>query len=134
MTSKKLMMSLLGILSVLVCAGAYAGTDCAKEEAYPLISMSELKQVADGKSAFIVDVNSKDSFADSHVPGAIHYGSNIKKFDQMLPSDKNTLIVAYCGGPACTAWKKAAERACKMGYTNIKHFKEGIQGWKQNHS
>jgi rhodanese-related sulfurtransferase len=42
------------------------------------------------------------------------------------------MIVAYCGGPACTAWKKAAQDACKLGYTNIKHFKEGISGWKKD--
>ena len=48
----------------------------------------------------------------------------------MLPADKNALIVAYCGGPKCGAWKKAAKAAAALGYTNIKHFSGGISGWQ----
>ena len=102
--------------------------DCAKDSHYPLVTKSELKDITAKKSAFIVDVNSDESFAKAKVPGAIHFVDK-KTFAQVLPKDKNTLIVAYCGGPACEAWKKAAEEACKLGYTNIHHFKEGISGW-----
>jgi rhodanese-related sulfurtransferase len=126
------------MLTILACSGllltgalAFASetTDCSKEDHYPLITKSELKTVAENKEAVIIDVNSKDSFKKAHVPGAIHYGSHEKDLQSLLPSKKDQLVVAYCGAEKCDAWKKAAEKACKLGYTNVKHFKEGIKGW-----
>jgi len=48
-----------------------------------------------------------------------------------LPADKNALIVAYCDGPKCSAWKAAAKAAADLGYTNVKHFSGGISGWTE---
>lgn len=126
------MKTILSIVAVALALNAQASTDCGNEESFPLINKAELKEVAGKPNAFIIDVNSEDSFKKNHVPGAIHFGSHKKDFAKMLPKDKNTLIVAYCGGPACTAWHKAAEIACKEGYMNVKHFKEGISGWVKN--
>ena len=109
-----------------------AAVNCADEETFPLISKAELQAVAGKPDAFIVDVNSEGSFKKDHVPGAIHFGTHKKDFAKLLPKDKATLIVAYCGGPSCTAWHKAGEIACKAGYTNVKHFKDGISGWVKN--
>ena len=112
---------------------AFAGTtNCADENHYPLVTKDQLKSYVQTKQAFVVDVNGPDKFKEAHVPGAVNFDSHQKDFAQVLPQDRNTLIVAYCGGPQCGAWKKAAEQACNMGYTNIKHFKEGLQGWVKN--
>jgi hypothetical protein len=108
-----------------------AGVDCNKEESFPIISKIELQKVVEAKSAFIVDVNGDASYKKTHVPGAIHYGSHRSDFAKLLPADKNAMIVAYCGGPMCTAWHKAAMEACKLGYNNIQHFKDGISGWNK---
>ncbi|MEW6055473.1 MAG: rhodanese-like domain-containing protein [Bdellovibrionota bacterium] len=108
---------------------AAADRDCTDEARYPNISRAELAPLVQSKKAFVVDVNSKEKFKKSGIPGALHFGSNEKVFAEKLPKEKDALIVAYCGGPMCTAWKKAAERACNLGYSNIRHFKEGLQGW-----
>ena len=125
--------SWIGILATIALCGGYAahasGSTCAEESNYPEISKSELKKVSEAKSALIVDVNSGESYKKAHVPGAIHYATHQSEFAKMLPKDKGAMIVAYCGGKMCVAWKKAAEEACKLGYTNIHHFKDGIQGW-----
>ena len=127
----KIFTLLVGVLFSLSALSAFANEnpECAKDSHYPLVTKSELKELTTKKSAFIVDVNSQESFEKAHVPGAILFESHKKDFSQVLPKDKNTLIVAYCGGPACEAWKKAAEEACKLGYTTIRHYKEGISGW-----
>jgi rhodanese-related sulfurtransferase len=126
----KTICSLAMLLTSLVAVSAFAaGTDCKSETNYPLITKSELSTLVQSKGVFVIDVNSKESFDKAHVPGAIHFESHEKDFATVLPQDKNAEIVAYCGGPQCTAWKKAAEQACKMGYTNIHHFKGGISGW-----
>jgi rhodanese-related sulfurtransferase len=102
----------------------------AKAELAPQVTLDELKKIVADKSATILDANSSEMFADGHVPGAIHYGSNEGKLASVLPKDKNAPLVAYCGGPMCTAWEFAAKEAMQLGYTNIKHYKGGIKGWK----
>jgi rhodanese-related sulfurtransferase len=127
---KKSMIVLLALFALI--PASRAGTlNCDKEESYPVISKADLKKAADLKSAFIVDVNSTESFKEAHVPGAVRYGDHDKDFAKLLPTDKSKMIVAYCGGPSCNAWLKAAKEACGLGYTNIHHFKEGISGWKK---
>ncbi len=106
-------------------------SDCSNEARFPVIAKAELHRVVESKEATIIDVNSRESFEKAHVPGAIHFMTQEKELTSLLPAKKDALIVAYCGGVKCTAWKKAAEVACKAGYTNIKHFKEGIKGWVQ---
>lgn len=106
-----------------------AGNTCSDENHYPLVTKKDLKGWVATNSATVVDVNSADSFKTAHVPGAIHFEDHQKDFATVLPQDKNALIVAYCGGPMCEAWKKAAEQACNMGYTNVRHYKDGISGW-----
>lgn len=108
-----------------VNAPAFADASIAPE-----ISIDELKTLVDKKGAVILDANGDSVFKEGHIPGAIHYGSQQKNLAKVLPADKNALIVAYCGGPMCTAWEDAAKDAKKLGYTNIKHFKGGIKTWK----
>jgi rhodanese-related sulfurtransferase len=103
---------------------------CSDDSRYGEITRKELEAKIQSKSVTVIDVNSPESFKDQHIPSAFHYGSHEKDFSGMLPQKKEGLIVAYCGGPACTAWKKAATAACQLGYSNVKHFKPGIKGWK----
>ena len=106
-----------------------ANVDCDQEESFPIITLAELKtELASEHKPFVVDVNGAKSFKKKHVTNAILFESG-KKLLKALPKDKSALIVAYCGGPQCTAWHKAGKLACKNGYTNVKHFKDGIQGW-----
>jgi rhodanese-related sulfurtransferase len=129
-------LAVLGLASAVAFADdkmtSASANDCNSDAHYPLISKSELKTVAQEKSAVIFDVNSADSYKKAHVPGAIHYESHEKDFATLLPAKKDAMIVAYCGGVQCEAWKKAAVEACNQGYTNIRHFKEGITGWVKN--
>ncbi|MEO5970289.1 MAG: rhodanese-like domain-containing protein [Bdellovibrionia bacterium] len=127
---KKTLQTLIILTSLCFGLNAVAaGGDCANEEHYPLISHAALTQSIQAKSITVIDVNSQDSFNKNHVTGAFHYGSHESDFDKLLPAKKDAQIVAYCGGPKCGAWKKAAERACEQGYTNIFHYKDGISGW-----
>jgi rhodanese-related sulfurtransferase len=120
---------LLCLTSISALAATAAKTDCGNEDHFPLIDKAALTQVVNNKSAFIIDVNSQESYDKNHIGNAIHYGEHKKDFLAQLPKDKSALIVAYCGGVTCSAWHQAAEIACKNGYTNIQHFKPGISGW-----
>lgn len=87
------------------------------------------KMVRSGKVA-VIDANGTKSWKDGHIPGAIDYhGCSEAQLKQKLPKDKTATIIAYCGGPGCNAWKDAATKVKKLGYTNIKHFRGGLVGW-----
>lgn len=95
----------------------------------PEVTHDEFKKLVESKKGVIIDANGLDMYNSGHVPGAVSFAKNENSFASVLPKDKATPIVAYCGGPMCTAWKEAAKAAEKLGYTNIKHYKGGIKGW-----
>jgi rhodanese-related sulfurtransferase len=99
---------------------------------FPDISIADLKKQIDSQSVAIIDVNGAQSFKNGHIPGAINFSKDSANLKKLLPKDKNTLIVSYCGGPACRAYMKGAKAAEKLGYSNIKHLSAGISGWKQS--
>jgi rhodanese-related sulfurtransferase len=108
----------------------FAATSIMAAE-YPDISIDDLKKaIADGKVA-VIDVNGSSSYASGRVPGAIDFASEKDALASKLPADKSTLVVAYCGGPSCSAYKAGAKKAEELGYTNIKHLSAGISGWKK---
>lgn len=119
------MKKLLSLVAVLaLTAVAYAGE-------YPDISIKELKGLIESKKVVLIDVNGSESYQKGHIPGAIDFESSSDKLAKVLPQDKNALIVAYCGGPKCMAYKQAAAKAEKLGYKNVKHLSAGISGWKE---
>jgi len=122
---KKLLLVLAASCLVFVSA-AFAGS--AK---YVDISLADLKAaIVSGKVA-LIDVNGTDSYKTGHIPGAIDFEADQAKLASLLPADKSALVVAYCANPRCGAYKEGAAAAKKLGYTNVKHFPLGIQGWKK---
>jgi rhodanese-related sulfurtransferase len=105
-----------------ITASVYAGQ-------FADISLQDVKAASDAKSAVIIDANSPDSYKAGHVPGALSWAEIKGDLAAKLPADKNALIIAYCGNPQCPAYAQAAVAAKKLGYTNIKHMVEGIDGW-----
>jgi len=98
---------------------------------FPDVSISDVKSVVKSKKAVIIDVNGTESYAQGHVPGALDYEVIASKLSDVLPKDKNALIIAYCGNPKCKAYLSAARAAEKLGYKNVKHMSAGIAGWKE---
>lgn len=117
---------------LMMASSAIANTpNCDDASRYGEVSKQELTKLVETKSATIIDVNSEESYKESHVPTSVNYNMVKKDLAKVLPESKDSLVIAYCGGPSCTAWKKAAKDACRLGYTNVKHFKGGISGWKK---
>lgn len=95
------------------------------------ISITELKSKIEAKKVTVIDVNGSASYSKGHIPGAIDFSAKKDDLAAVLPKDKDALIVAYCGGPKCNAYKQAATAAEKLGYKNVKHLSAGISGWNQ---
>ena len=98
---------------------------------FPDVSVAQVQKLTESKKAVFIDVNGSESYAKGHVPGALDYAAIKDNLAGALPKDKNTPIVAYCGGPKCKAYQAAATAAEKLGYKNIKHMSAGISGWKE---
>ena len=110
------------IATTIIASSAYAGE-------FPDISIADLKKAIADKKVTIIDVMGSASYKKGHVPSAIDFAAVKASFAKSLPDDKNALVVAYCGGPSCSAYKSAANAAEKLGYKNIKHMSAGISGW-----
>jgi rhodanese-related sulfurtransferase len=111
------------IAAAFVSATAFAGE-------FADISIADLKKAIEDRKVTIIDVNGSSSFKAGHVPTAIDFSADKADLAKKLPADKDALVVAYCGGPSCSAYKAAATAAEKLGYKNIKHLSAGISGWK----
>ncbi len=97
----------------------------------PDISIAVLKKAIADKTVLLIDCNGSKRYASGHIPGAIDFATASADLASKLPTDKAALVVAYCGGPMCHAYKAGVEAAETLGYTNVKHFSGGISGWKK---
>src|SRR5690349_10797215 len=119
------MKKLLTLLAALVMS-----VTARADAEYPDISIADLKKAIEEKKATVIDVNGAASYKAGHVPSAKEWSAIKADLAKSLPSDKGALVVAYCGGPQCSAYKAAAKAAKELGYTNVKHMSAGIAGWK----
>jgi rhodanese-related sulfurtransferase len=72
----------------------------------------------------------KGKYAKGHIPGAVSIPfSQFDKKTNLLPKDKNTLLIYYCEGVKCKLSHKSAKKAVKLGYTNVKVYAKGYPEW-----
>jgi rhodanese-related sulfurtransferase len=118
-------------LTTLSCALIAASTTFAGE--YPDVSITELQELIQAKKVIVLDVNGTKSYERGHVPGAIDFAANQSKIADVLAKasegNKDITVVAYCGGPTCSAYTKGASAAKEAGFTDVKHLSAGISGW-----
>lgn len=115
---------------IIILAAALLLTVAVQAGPFPDITVDQLKSAIEAKTVTLLDVNGTKSWKAGHIPGAVDYAASQADLASVLPKDKNALIVAYCGGPTCGAYAKAAKAAKDLGYTNVKHLSAGISGWK----
>ena len=97
---------------------------------YPDISIGDLEKAIKAGKVVVIDVNGSKSFTKrGHIPGAVSFKSQADLSKQLAKAKKDTLVVAYCGGPTCNAYKRGASAAEKLGFKNVKHLSAGISGW-----
>ena len=97
---------------------------------YPDISITDLDKAIKAGKVVVIDVNGAKSFTKrGHIPGAVSYKNKDDLAKQLAKADKGALVVAYCGGPRCSAYKRGASAAEELGFKNVKHLSAGISGW-----
>lgn len=90
---------------------------------YAILPKPEGVQIIDSRPA-------ARKYDPGHIPTALNIpDSQFDKLVDLLPKDKNTLLIFYCDGPECMLSHNSAFRAEKLGYTNIQVFAEGYPEW-----
>lgn len=102
------------------------------EENFPNMQQGEVAAAIEADAAVLVDANGKETYEKGHLPGAVHLEAVKEDPEAALPEDKDALIVAYCGGPNCRLWTKAADELHELGYTNVRHYRGGLEEWKES--
>ena len=86
---------LMILVSVCMLAGAGVGLAQAVRNV-PRISISEVKALMAKKQVLLIDVRDAESFAEGHMPGAIHIPlPEVVQHADKLKKEKRT-IVTYC--------------------------------------
>jgi rhodanese-related sulfurtransferase len=82
---------------------------------------------------FLFDSRPLPRFQEGFIPTAVNlpYPAFDKLADKLLPKEKNSLIIFYCAGPACNMSPGSADKAKKLGYTNLKVYKDGMPAWQE---
>ncbi|MDP2961561.1 MAG: rhodanese-like domain-containing protein [Sulfurimicrobium sp.] len=95
------------------------------------VSGSYIKKLLDEKANFmLIDARPKRAFDKGAIPGAVHISdTDFDKHVDQLPADKATPLIYYCGGLECVLSDKSADKARKLGYTDVKTYAEGHPDW-----
>ncbi len=95
------------------------------------VSTAYVKKLLDDKADFVlVDARPGRVFAKGAIPGAVNIPeTSFDKDAAKLPADKAKLVVVYCGGLDCVLSDKVAEKAKKLGYSNVMTYPEGYPAW-----
>jgi rhodanese-related sulfurtransferase len=95
-----------------------------------VLSTAELQQGLDRDSGLhIVNVQTDQFFGGELIPGSRRIPlDRLEDGVKELPKDAE--IVTYCAGPACSQSTEAAQKLTDLGYTNVRAYADGLEGWK----
>ncbi|WP_327350632.1 rhodanese-like domain-containing protein [Streptomyces sp. NBC_01304] len=95
-----------------------------------LITRDELRAAIEAGSVTVIDALGGHYWATQHLPGALplHPSEAAERAADLLP-DRTRPVVTYCSNPACPNSGQVANTLTRLGYTNVRTYKEGIEDW-----
>jgi rhodanese-related sulfurtransferase len=97
------------------------------------VSAAYIKKLMDDKAQYVmIDARPKRVADKGMIPTAINISdSEFDKHVDKLPVDKATPLIFYCGGLECVLSDNSAEKARKLGYTNVLTYPPGYPEWEK---
>lgn len=95
-----------------------------------LITREELQSAIANGTVTVLDALGGEYHAKQHLPGALPLV--LADVDAQAPTllpDRDAAIVTYCSNEGCPNSGQVAERLTRLGYTNVRKYKEGIEDW-----
>jgi rhodanese-related sulfurtransferase len=99
------------------------------------VSAAFIQKLIDDKATYVlIDARPKRVADKGMIPTAINISdSEFDKHVDKLPADKATPLIYYCGGMECVLSDNSAEKAKKLGYTNVLTYPPGYPEWEKMH-
>lgn len=123
----------LGYTNVKVYANGYP--HWKKQGNVGAVTLEYIQKIVGSGKSKVVLIDSrpkKRKYDKGHIPGAISIPDT--EFEQkkaMLPEDKSTPLIFYCGGLKCKLSMKSSKKALAAGYTKVRYFPTGFPSWKK---
>jgi mannose-6-phosphate isomerase-like protein (cupin superfamily) len=94
------------------------------------ITRDELRSALDEDSVTVVDALPAAPYGQRHLPGALNLVEEDPdaRVDEVLP-DRAAAIVTYSTDASCARGPALARRLAALGYTDVRTYREGIEGW-----
>lgn len=121
----------LGYTNIRVYATGYP--DWVAKGGHQSVSAQYIKKLQADKANFmLIDARPKRTADKGMIPGAVNISETEfdKKVD-MLPADKATPLIVYCGGLECVLSEKVAAKARALGYKDVKTYPPGYPEWEK---
>lgn len=97
-----------------------------------IISTYDLATLLKSGSTVLLDVRLEEQFEESHLPNALNNCvlevAFEERLDELAP-DKSIPIIVYGTHEDSFESRHAAEKLERLGYSSIKDYREGLQGW-----
>lgn len=120
------MKSIRRLFLLIVVAVSLLGCTSTTEKAYQQISVQAAKEKMDTEEVYVVDVRTKEEFAQGHIVNAINLPLDTLTKTMEYPFAQEDQVLVYCRSGNRSA--QAAEKLSEFGFTHIYDF-GGIQDW-----
>lgn len=110
---------------------APAASTTPAKPGYKDLTTKELKELIDKKASItIVDARGINFDDGQRIPGGklLPFNSTPARIAEVIPT-KDTVVVVYCTSNQCPLSKHLAATLVKLGYTNVKRYPDGLEGW-----
>jgi rhodanese-related sulfurtransferase len=97
-----------------------------------LITRTELERLIATGDVTVVDALPASYYDQAHLPGALNLvESDVAARASSLLPNKDAAIVTYCSNEACGNSQAVANRLERLGYSNVRKYRGGIQDWAE---
>lgn len=110
-----------------------AGEPEWSKKSYVEVGTDVVKSALKNNSALLIDARPHKKYLGSTIPGAISIpDTELAKLYGRFPADKNTQIIAFCGGYECGKSHKVARKLLSFGYKNVSVYAAGFPAWQKS--
>ncbi len=105
----------------------------AKSGNYLITTTAQVKRLvesSDREAHLLIDARPPALHQKAFIPGSLSIPwALFEKKQGLLPADRNTPLVFYCGGQQCELSHQAAAEAKKLGYARVYVYAAGFPEW-----
>ena len=111
--------------------GLFSSTSHAPSATPQQVDFPAVYQIWKRGEAVFVDARSATNFRRGHIPDAVNVPINrVKQNLSVLPTDKEMLLITYCGSVECPNAYQLMNILFAHGYRNVKFFPRGLRSWR----